>query len=92
MDFLAKLLNGIPNKNAILIEISEYYSGNREYIKDFRTQIMQDMVRSVYEEKYKEQHLRGTISMRMIAKNIEKELEKKNLFMSSGHIRRLLSK
>ena len=92
MDFLAELLNGIPNKNAILIEVSEMYSGNREYIKDFRTPIMQDMVKKIYKEEYKEQHKRGTISLRMIAKNIKKDLEKNNFYMSSSHIRSILSK
>jgi len=92
MDFLAELLNGLPNKNAILIEISEYYSGNREYIKDYRNTIIHDMIYRLYNEKYKEQHLRGTISLRLIAKNIEKELKNNNLFISSSHIRRILSK
>jgi hypothetical protein len=92
MDFLAELLNGIPNKNAILIELSERYSGNSEYIKDFRTPIMQEIVHRVYKEDYMEQHLRGTISLRLVAKNIEKDLGKRNLYLSSHAIRGILSK
>ena len=91
MDFIANLLNNVPNKNRILLEISDNFAGNKEYIKDFRTPIMHEMVREKYKE-YQSQYSRGTISKRIVCKNIENALAKDGFYMSSEAIRKVISR
>jgi len=90
MDYLEKLLQNIPNKNEILINISERYSGNREYIKDIKSKITKQLIIDIYKERYKDRYKRGTISHLLISKEISKYLLSKNIFMSDEAVRKVL--
>ena len=90
MDFIAELLHDYPNRNYVLLAISERYAGNREYIKNYRTPIIQDCVRERLKE-YEYQIARGTISIRVVSKKIAEELQNNGYCINAGNVRNIIN-
>ena len=90
MDYIEKLLRSIPNKNKILIDISERYSGKTVYIKDIKSKLTKQIIQNIYQEQYKERYKRGTISHSFIAKQISEYLKKKDIYMSGEAVRKVI--
>ncbi len=92
MDFLEELLDKVPNKNDILIKLSDRFSGNKEYIKDMKYKISKQIILQLYKEKYRDSVKRGTISIKLTVQEISKHLQTKNIFMSDESIRGILNR
>lgn len=62
MDFLAEKLEGLVDRDEILLSISDRFCGNKEYVKDYRFPIRNRKILECWDDFYKEKVGRGEMS------------------------------